>query len=148
MGSKWQPEKLKWKKAWTELVHSTKWSTSLGHDTWVRKVQVDEDVGKLLVIKKKSLWCWLSKEKCFSRPWLFYLDEVITNVSGAIDAKYRQIALRSVLVHKPLNLGYICIWTPWSNGNWCDDCGWHWFLIRICQELKSAQIFIAHTWDV
>ena len=41
-----------------------------------------------------------------------YSDEVITNVSGAIDAKYRQIALRSVLVHKPLNLGYICIWTP------------------------------------
>ena len=33
-------------------------------------------------------------------------DEVITNVSVAIDAKYRQIALRSVLVHKPLNLGY------------------------------------------
>ena len=49
-----------------------------------------------------------------------YLDEVITNVSCAIDAKYHQIALRLVLVHKPLNLGYVCIWTPWSNGNWCD----------------------------
>ena len=49
-----------------------------------------------------------------------YLDEVITNVSGAIDAKYRQIAHRSFLVHKPLsqlNLGYICIWTSWLNGN-------------------------------
>ena len=37
------------------LVHSTKWSTSLCHDTWVRKVQVYEDVGKLLVIKKKKV---------------------------------------------------------------------------------------------
>ena len=34
----------------------------------------------------------------------FNLDEVITNASSAIDAKYNQIALRSVLVHKPLNL--------------------------------------------
>ena len=36
----------------------------------------------------------------------------ITNISSAINAKYSQIALWSVLVHKPLNLGYICIWTP------------------------------------
>ena len=32
-------------------------------------------------------------------------DEVITNISDVIDAKYHQIALRLVLVHKPLNLG-------------------------------------------
>ena len=36
-----------------------------------------------------------------------YSDEVITNISGAIDAKYRQIALLLVFVHKPLNLGYL-----------------------------------------
>ena len=35
------------------------------------------------------------------------LDEVITNIRGAIDAKYSQIALRSVLVHKPLNLDFV-----------------------------------------
>ena len=33
-----------------------------------------------------------------------HLDEVITNISGGIDAKYHQLALGSVLVHKPLNL--------------------------------------------
>ena len=43
------------KKKQGQLVHSRKWSTPLCHDTWVQKVQVDEDVGKLLVIKKKSL---------------------------------------------------------------------------------------------
>ena len=35
------------------------------------------------------------------------LDVVITNVSGAIDTKYRWIALQSVLVLKPLKLGYL-----------------------------------------
>ena len=34
-----------------------------------------------------------------------YSDEVITNVSGATDAKYRQIEL--LLVFVPLNLGYL-----------------------------------------
>ena len=48
-----------------ELVHSTKWSTLLGHDTWVRKVQVDEDVGKLLVIKKKKSLMLTFKRKMF-----------------------------------------------------------------------------------
>jgi hypothetical protein len=43
-------------------------------------------------------------------------DKVITNVSGVIDAKYHQIALRLVLVHKQLNLGYMYL-DPWSNGN-------------------------------
>ena len=33
------------------------------------------------------------------------LDEVITNVSSAIDAKYRQIAFKLVLVHPPELLG-------------------------------------------
>ena len=37
------------------------------------------------------------------------LDVVITNISSAIDTKYRQIALRSVLVLKPLKLGYIYV---------------------------------------
>ena len=32
-------------------------------------------------------------------------DEVITNVSGVINSKYHQIALRSVLVHPPELLG-------------------------------------------
>ena len=32
-------------------------------------------------------------------------DDVITNVSGAIDEKYRQIVFKSVLVHKPALLG-------------------------------------------
>ena len=45
--------------------------------------------------------------------------EVITNVSHGIEAKYRQMALRSVLLHKLallyVVLGYvILIWTPWS----------------------------------
>ena len=80
-----------------------------------------------------SLWVIIISEVAiiFSHALMLFvsynLDEVITNVSGAIDAKYRQIVLRSVLVHKPLNLGYISIWPPSSNGNWCDDCGWHWY---------------------
>ena len=41
--------------------------------------------------------------------WIFFdfinLDEVITNVSGAIDAKYCQIVLRLVLVHQLELLG-------------------------------------------
>ena len=40
------------------------------------------------------------------------LDVVITNVSGAIETKYWQIALRSVLVLKPLKLGYIYVFAP------------------------------------
>ena len=42
--------------------------------------------------------------------WIFFdfinLDEVITNVSGAIDAKYCQIVLRLVLVHQLKQFGY------------------------------------------
>jgi hypothetical protein len=34
-----------------------------------------------------------------------YLDEVITNFSGAVDAKYRQMMYRLILIHKP----------PWAN---------------------------------
>ena len=40
-------------------------------------------------------------------------DKVIANVGGAIDAKYRQIVLQSVVVHKPLNSSA----NNWSNGN-------------------------------
>ena len=40
------------------------------------------------------------------------LDVVITNVSGVIDTKYRRIALRSVLVLKPLKLGYTYVFAP------------------------------------
>ena len=59
-----------------------------------------------------SLWVIIISEVAiiFSHALMLFVsynsDEVITNVSGAIDAKYRQIVLRSVLVHKPLNLGY------------------------------------------
>ena len=42
-----------------------------------------------------------------------YSDKVIANVGGAIDAKYRQIVLQSVVVHKPLNSSA----NNWSNGN-------------------------------
>ena len=79
-----------------------------------------------------SLWVIIISEVAiiFSHALMLFVsynsDEVITNVSGAIDAKSCQIALRSVLVHKPLNLGYICIWIPWSNGNWCDLEGRFW----------------------
>ena len=45
-----------------------------------------------------------------------YSDKVIANVGGAIDAKYRQIVLQSVVVHKPLNSSA----NNWSNGNWFD----------------------------
>jgi hypothetical protein len=48
----------------------------------------------------------------FNAQWSQWVYEVairmklyITNVSGAIDAKYSQMALRSVLVHKPALLG-------------------------------------------
>ena len=59
-----------------------------------------------------SLWVIIISEVAiiFSHALMLFVsynsDEFITNVSGAIDAKYRQIALRSVLVHKPLNLCY------------------------------------------
>ena len=39
------------------------------------------------------------------KNFLYFTDEVITNVRGAINAKYRQRALRLVLVHKPVKLG-------------------------------------------
>ena len=59
-----------------------------------------------------SLWVIIISEVAiiFSHALMLFVsynsDEVITNVSGAIDAKYCQIALRLVLIHKPLNLGY------------------------------------------
>ena len=47
--------------------------------------------------------------------------------------------LRSVLVHKPLNLGQIIIWTPWSNCNWCDGCGWQSYInLRYSSELLNC----------
>ena len=73
-------------------------------------------------------------------------DEVITNVSVAIDAKYHQIAFQSVLVHKPLNLGYMCIWTPWSNGNWCDLQGQFWYInLRSSSECSNCYCFLPST---
>ena len=58
--------------------------------------------------------------------------------------------LRSDLVHKPLSLGYISIWTPWSNGNWCDDCGWHWYInLRSSSEYywKCRTTALTHSLD-
>ena len=51
-------------------------------------------------------------ESCLVSP-----DKVITNVSGAIDAKYRLTVL-FMIVSGTLDgaLWLITIWTPWSNG--------------------------------
>ena len=47
----------------------------------------------------------MDKDGVKFEQFLTQLDEVITNVSGAIDAKYWQMALKLVLVHKPAFFG-------------------------------------------
>ena len=57
--------------------------------------------------KEKSIWIFLLRVIFSTFHWkkifLEYLDKIITSFNSAIDAKYRQMALRSVLVQKPAN---------------------------------------------